>query len=96
MTFKEGDQAYIIENNTKVTPVTIYEKQGDFYTLGLRDAVISLRSTRLYRTRREAERELPERIKVAEEAKNNQQMCCAGSKPYSPYDHSNYRSPYGI
>ena len=32
MAFNEGEQAYIIENNSRVTPVHVIRKDGDFYS----------------------------------------------------------------
>jgi hypothetical protein len=33
MTFKAGEQAYIIENHSRVTPVVVVRSYGDFYTV---------------------------------------------------------------
>ena len=56
MAFNEGEQAYIIENNSRVTPVRIIRKDGDFYTIEFSDyGRINLRASRLFHTREEAE-----------------------------------------
>lgn len=98
MTFREGDGAYIIENNSRVTPVTIIERRGDFCTIAFGKTVISLRQSRLYRTRREAEANLPKWV-IEEQEKRRQeerQKKYHGRKEYTPYDNINYRSPYGL
>ena len=37
MSFSEGEKAYIIENNSHVTPVRIIRKDGEFYTIQFED-----------------------------------------------------------
>ena len=51
MSFCEGDKAYIIENNSHVTPVRIIRKDGEFYTIQFADCGrINLRESRLFHT----------------------------------------------
>ncbi len=89
MTFREGEQAYIIENNSHVTPVEIVKRNGNFYTIQLLNhSRIGLRESRLFHIREEAEkriRGLP--LLKKEEMKN---------RFSSPYQYDNHRSPYGI
>ena len=59
MAFREGDQAYIIENNSHVTPVQIIKKDGDFYTIQFTNyGRINLRESRLFHTQEEAKEKI--------------------------------------
>ena len=59
MSFSEGEKAYIIENNSHVTPVRIIRKDGEFYTIQFADyGRISLRGSRLYHTEEEARKKI--------------------------------------
>ena len=89
MAFREGEQAYIIENNSHVTPVKIIRKDGNFYTIQFSDfSRINLRESRLFRTCEEAEKRIRRTPFLRREVQ---------SRGYtSPYNYSNYRSPYGI
>ena len=89
MAFLEGEQAYIIENNSRVTPVRIIRKDGDFYTIEFSDhGRINLRESRLFHTPEEAE----EKVRRTPFVKRRE----AVSKYTSPYKYDNGRSPYGI
>ena len=89
--FREGEKAYIIENNLRVTPVHIVRSYGDLYTVALsHQCWITLREGRLFRTQEEAQKKVgivP--VPVREEP--------AAERGYkSPYQYDNSRSPYGI
>ena len=89
MAFLEGEQAYIIENNSRVTPVRIVRKDGDFYTIEFSDhGRINLRESRLFHTPEEAE----EKVRRTPFAKRK----AAVSQYTSPYQYDNGRNPYGI
>ena len=96
MSFNEGEKAYIVENNSHVTPVRIIRKDGEFYTIqfanfgriSLRGSRLSLRGSRLYHTEEEAQK------KIRPAPSSNRQVIRNGYK--SPYNYNNSRSPYGI
>jgi len=89
MSFCEGDKAYIIENNSHVTPVRIIRKDGEFYTIQFADhGRINLRESRLYHTGKEAHE------KIRRTPFSNRQVIRNGF--VSPYQYNNGRSPYGI
>ena len=88
MTFKVGEQAYIVENHSYVTPVVVVRSYGDFYTVAAGRKGINFRASRLFRTREEAERTLPRRERNIASRK--------GGSSTTPYDYMNYRSPYGL
>ena len=89
MSFCEGEKAYIIENNSHVTPVRIIRKDGEFYTIQFEDyGRINLRGSRLYHTEEEA------RKRIKPTPSSNRQVIRNGFK--SPYHYNNSRSPYGI
>ena len=92
MAYQEGDRAYIIENNLRVTPVSIAKKRGgDFYTVALsHEAWITLRESRLYRTEEEAKA----KVGIVVVPKREEPEADPGYK--SPYTYDNHRSPYGI
>lgn len=62
MVFHEGATAYIIENQCRVTPVTIIRKEGSgFYTArftGRRHGAVRLRANRFYPSEEEARRQV--------------------------------------
>ena len=90
MSFSEGEKAYIIENNSHVTPVRIIRKDGEFYTIQFEDyGRINLRRSRLYHTEKEARK----RIKPTPSL--NRQVIRNGYHK-TPYQYNNSRSPYGI
>ena len=60
---QEGQQAYIVVNNSKVEQVTILKLRGDFCTVSHGDGALTLRRSRLFETKKEAERTLPEPIR---------------------------------
>ena len=89
MAFLEGEQAYIIENNSRVTPVRIIRKDGVFYTIEFPDfGRINLRESRLYRTHEEAE----EKVRRTPFVKRQVTV----PRYASPYNYDNGRNPYGI
>ena len=88
MTFKVGEQAYIVENHSYVTPVVIIRSYGDFLTVAVGGKGINLRPSRLFKTREEAERTLPGRKRVVASR-------TTGSGEI-PYDYMDYHSPYGL
>ena len=89
MAFREGEEAYIIENNSRVTPVRIIRKDGDFYTIEFSDyGRINLRASRLFHTREEAEGKIHKSPFVKRQV--------AVSRYASPYQYDNGRNPYGI
>lgn len=88
MTFKVGEQAFIVENHSYVTPVVVVRSYGDFYTVAAGRKGINLRASRLFKTREDAERTLPTRERTAASR--------TGGSGVSPYDYMNYRSPYGL
>ncbi|MCH4013846.1 MAG: hypothetical protein LKE64_05915 [Solobacterium sp.] len=88
MTFKVGEQAYIVENHSHVTPVVVVRDYGDFYTVAAGGKGINLRASRLFKTREDAERTLPKRVRVV--------ASMTGGSVATPYDYMNYRSPYGL
>ena len=89
MAFREGEQVYIVENNSHVTPVQIIRKDGEFYTIQFSDCGrINLRESRLFRTKEEALKRIrhaPSRVRHI-----------AGNGYTSPYHYNNSRNPYGI
>ena len=89
MAFLEGEQAYIIENNSRVTPVRIIRKDGNFYTIEFPNfGRINLRESRLYRTPEEAE----EKVRRTPFVKRQ----VTAPRYASPYNYDNGRNPYGI
>ena len=89
MAFLEGEQAYIIENNSRVTPVRIVRKDGDFYTIEFSDhSRINLRESRLFHTTEEAGK----KVRRTPFAKRRVPV----SRYASPYQYDNGRNPYGI
>lgn len=89
MSFCEGDKAYIIENNSHVTPVRIIRKDGEFYTIQFADqGRINLRESRLFHTEKEAHE------KIKRTPSSNGRVIRNGY--VSPYQYNNSRSPYGI
>ena len=89
MSFVEGDRAYIVENNLRVTPVRVVRRDGEFYTIRFADfGMISLRESRLYHTEEEAK----EKIRQAPAPKKD--VSIKGQTTSYQYDNS--RSPYGI
>lgn len=89
MAFREGDQAFIIENNSHVTPVYIVRKDGDFYTIEFSNySRINLRESRLYYTREDAENKIRRTPFVRRQVNSNGYT--------SPYKYDNARNPYGI
>ena len=86
MTFKAGEQAYIIENHSRVTPVVVVRSYGDFYTVAIGETRINLRASRLFRKREDAEAKLP----------RCEKMATSGMNYSSPYSYMDYHSPYGI
>ena len=90
MSFNEGEKAYIVENNSHVTPVRIIRKDGEFYTIQFANfGRISLRGSRLYHTEEEAQ----EKIRPA--PSSNRQVIRNGYHK-TPYQYNNSRSPNGI
>ena len=65
-TFNVGDEAYIIESN-RVREVTIIKISRDFCTVRFvdTDGAIAVRVSRLYGTRKMAEKSLPKKLTVA-------------------------------
>ena len=59
--FNVDDEVYIIENNRNVRKVTIIKTIRDFFTVRFNDTAgaITLRVSRLYGTRNQAEQSLP-------------------------------------
>ncbi len=91
MAYQEGDRAYIIENNLRVTPVSIAKRSGDFYTVALsHHCWITVRESRLYRTEEEAKAN----VGIVVIPKKEEPEIDPGYK--SPYTYDNHRSPYGI
>lgn len=89
MAFLEGEQAYIIENNSRVTPVRIIRKDGDFYTIEFPNfGRINLRESRLYRTPEEAEEKVHRTPFVKRQV--------TVPRYASPYNYDNGRNLYGI
>ena len=88
MAFREGDQAYIIENNSHVTPVQIIGKDGNFYTIQFTNyGRINLRESRLFHTQEEAQKRITKTPFVRRQIARNGYT--------SPYHYNNSRSPYG-
>ena len=60
--YRIGDSVYIIQNNRQVIEVKIIKKNTDFYVVQLPGSTggIQLREGRLFRTKEEAEEQLPE------------------------------------
>ena len=60
MTFQEGDCVYIIENNLRISPVMIYNRDREFYTVRFleKNGAAKLRGSRLFKTKEEAEERL--------------------------------------
>lgn len=89
MAFREGEEAYIIENNSQVTPVHVIRKDGDFYTIEFSNySRINLRESRLFHTPEEAK----ERIRRTPYVKR----AAAVPRYASPYHYDNGRNSYGI
>jgi len=89
MSFCEGDKAYIIENNSHVTPVQVIRKDGEFYTIQFANyARINLRGSRLYHSEEEAKK------RIRPTPSSNRQVIRNGYR--SPYEYNNCKSPYGI
>lgn len=89
MAFLEGEQAYIIENNSRVTPVRIIRKDGDFYTIEFSNySRIILRESRLFRTFEEANEKVRRTPFVKRQA--------TVPRYAPPYNYDNGRNPYGI
>lgn len=89
MAFREGEQAYIIENNSHVTPVHIIKKDGDFYTIEFSNfGRINLRESRLYHSLEEAKEKIRKTPLVRRQKTSNGYT--------SPYRYNNSRNPYGI
>lgn len=88
MTFKVGEQAYIVENHSYVTPVVIIRSYGDFYSVAAGGKGMNLRASRLFKTREEAERTLPRRERTVVS------RTIGGGE--TPYDFMDYHSPYGL
>ena len=88
MTFKVGEQAYIVENHSYVTPVVIIRSYGDFYSVAAGGKGMNLRASRLFKTREEAERTLPRRERTVVS------RTTGGGE--IPYDLMDYHSPYGL
>ena len=88
MTFKVGEQAYIVENHSYVTPVVIIRSYGDFYSVVAGGKGMNLRASRLFETREEAERTLPRRKRTVAS------RTTGGGE--TPYDFMDYHSPYGL
>lgn len=61
MMFKEGTSAFIVESNRLIREVTIKRRMGDFYIVKFVDSNggIQLRSNRLFATREDAEKTIP-------------------------------------
>lgn len=90
MSFNEGEKAYIVENNSHVTPVRIIRKDGGFYTIQFADCGrINLRESRLFHTEKEAQK------KIRPAPSSNRQVIRNGYYK-TPYQYNNSRSPYGI
>lgn len=89
MAFREGEQVFIIENNSRVTPVHIVHRDGDFYTIEFSDfGRISLRKSRLFQSAEEAERAIRKTPFVRRQIISNGYT--------SPYRFENSRNPYGV
>ena len=89
MSFCEGEKAYIIENNSHVTPVRIIRTDGEFYTIQFADqGRINLRESRLFHT----EKEVHEKIRCT--PSSNRRVI--RNSYVLPYQYNNDRSPYGI
>ena len=89
MAFSEGDQAYIIENNSHVTPVQIIKKDGEFYIVQFTNyGRINLRESRLFHTQEEALKKISKTPFVRRQIVKNRYS--------SPYHYNNSRSPYVI
>ena len=90
MAFVEGEQVYIVESHLHVTPALIIKKSGEFYTIRLLNSggAITLRQSRLFQTKEEAEqrtRKAPAVPSVVEERYSR-----------SPYSFDNSRSRFGL
>lgn len=61
MMFKEGTTAFIVESNRLIREVTIVRRTGDLYVVRFTDSNggIQVRGTRLYPTREDAEKTVP-------------------------------------
>ena len=81
MVFEVGDKAYILENNIRVTKVTIVDRVADMYTVRFPNGGgTRLRHSRLYRTEKEAQGHI--------RLRNPVQEAPAPKKHYlSPYDY---------
>ena len=80
MAFREGEQAYIIENNSHVTPVYIIKKDRDFYTIEFSNyARINLRESRLYHTLEEAKGKIRRTPFVRRQVKSKKGSDVSGS-----------------
>lgn len=88
MAFMEGEQVYIVENHLHVTPAIIIKKSGEFNTIQFlkNGGAITLRDSRLFRTKEEAEQHTR---KVAPAPVEERYM-------RSPYSFDNSRSHYGL
>ena len=96
MTYDEGAQVYIVENNSHVTPVQIVRKTGDFYVVGFpgKGGAAMLRQNRLFPNRDSAEKVLARfRGGIADKAEVKE-VNPPGYR--SPYDYANVYGPYGI
>lgn len=65
--FNVDDEVYIIENNRSIRKVTIIKKSRDFCTVRFNDTAgaITVRVSRLYGTRKQAEQSLPNKLTVS-------------------------------
>jgi len=61
MMFKTGSTVFLIESNRLIREVTVVRRTGDLYVVRFKDSNggIQVRGTRLYPTREDAERTVP-------------------------------------
>lgn len=60
-----GSNGYIIESNRTIINVVVIAKRGEFYVLRMpTGGAIKLRRSRIFFTREEAEKQLPQKIQT--------------------------------
>lgn len=60
-----GSNGYIIESNRIIINVTVIARQGEFYVLRMpTGGTIKLRRGRIFQTREEAEKHLPQKVQA--------------------------------
>ena len=58
-----GSHVFIVESNRTITEVVVAARRGDFYTVRfLNGGAIQLRQSRIFLSREEVEKKIPDRI----------------------------------